>query len=213
MTTGGYLALELASTVRHDGNGGVADDLTDLAGLADWVDAQRERLAAAGFTAAPTALATALADRETLAQVLAVRAALRALLARAVSPAPPSPADAHRLIPAEQAVLRLNAAAQREPVAPRLDWPAGAEPQARWQPVAVPAAAGEVAAGLGAALARTSIGFLTGPEVGRLRACTAPRCVRYFLQGHGRQEFCKPSCGNRARAARHYQRHHAGPQA
>ncbi|WP_225853148.1 CGNR zinc finger domain-containing protein [Micromonospora sp. AMSO1212t] len=43
----------------------------------------------------------------------------------------------------------------------------------------------------------------------RLRACPAPRCVRYFLQEHARQQWCKPSCGNRARVARHYQRHQA----
>jgi predicted RNA-binding Zn ribbon-like protein len=203
MTSGGYLALELASTIRHDGNGGVADDLADLAGLTAWVGAQWDLLAAEGFAAEPALLAAALADQQTLTQVLAVRSALRALLARTVSPAPPSPADAHRLIPVDQAVLRLNTVAAGEPVAPRLSWATGAEPRAEWQPLAAPTGSGEVAVGL----ARAAIGFLSGPDAGRLRACTAPRCVRYFLQGHGRQEFCKPSCSNRARAARHYQRH------
>ncbi|MET8629505.1 CGNR zinc finger domain-containing protein [Kitasatospora sp. NPDC004669] len=42
-----------------------------------------------------------------------------------------------------------------------------------------------------------------------LRACKAPRCVRYFLKTHGRQEWCKPSCGNRARVARRYGRQRA----
>jgi hypothetical protein len=37
----------------------------------------------------------------------------------------------------------------------------------------------------------------------------APRCVRYFVKVHGRQEFCQPSCGNRARAARFYHRQRA----
>ncbi|MEV3984529.1 CGNR zinc finger domain-containing protein [Nonomuraea sp. NPDC049758] len=60
-----------------------------------------------------------------------------------------------------------------------------------------------------AALARAAIEFLSGPQRERLRACNAPRCVRYFVKSHGRQEWCKPSCGNRARAARHYQRHNA----
>ncbi|MYS74029.1 hypothetical protein GTY88_26960, partial [Streptomyces sp. SID5926] len=40
----------------------------------------------------------------------------------------------------------------------------------------------------------------------RLRACHAPRCVRYFLKEHPRQEWCRPSCGNRARVARHQDR-------
>jgi predicted RNA-binding Zn ribbon-like protein len=209
MTAGEYLALELASTIRHDGDGGVADDLTDPAGLAAWVGARREPLLAEGFTAAPQTLAAALADQRTLDDVLAVRAALRALLARAVSPAPPSPADAHRLIPAAQAVARLNVAAERQPVAPSLEWPTAEQPRAHWLSGASLVTPDEVAAGLAAALARAAIGFLTGPDLPRLRACTAPRCVRYFLQGHGRQEFCKPSCSNRARAARHYQRHRA----
>ncbi|MFI9597778.1 CGNR zinc finger domain-containing protein [Nonomuraea sp. NPDC052265] len=57
--------------------------------------------------------------------------------------------------------------------------------------------------------ARAAIDFLSGPQREHLRACNAPRCVRYFVKSHGRQEWCKPSCGNRARAARHYQRHNA----
>ncbi|MFE9682238.1 CGNR zinc finger domain-containing protein [Streptomyces sp. NPDC006285] len=31
--------------------------------------------------------------------------------------------------------------------------------------------------------------------------------MRYFLQDHPRQEWCTPSCGNRARVARHHERH------
>jgi predicted RNA-binding Zn ribbon-like protein len=64
-------------------------------------------------------------------------------------------------------------------------------------------------AALTATLARAAIDFLTGPQRERLRACAAPRCVRYFVKAHGRQEWCKPSCGNRARVARHYRRHRA----
>ncbi|WNM39110.1 CGNR zinc finger domain-containing protein [Micromonospora halotolerans] len=44
-----------------------------------------------------------------------------------------------------------------------------------------------------------------------LLACPAPRCVRYFVKEHPRQAWCKPSCGNRARVSRHYQRHAANP--
>ncbi|MFF3488386.1 CGNR zinc finger domain-containing protein [Streptomyces sp. NPDC002701] len=58
-----------------------------------------------------------------------------------------------------------------------------------------------------AALARAAVAFLAGPDRRRLRACHAPRCVRYFLQDHPRQEWCTPSCGNRARVARHHERH------
>ncbi|MER7849248.1 CGNR zinc finger domain-containing protein [Kitasatospora sp. NPDC096077] len=232
MATSRYLALELAGTIRHDGNGGVADELTSVDGLASWVAAQEELLAAEGFAAAGIGAAATAAgsaarfdvdadvdmdadvdvrfdvDEASWTQVLAVRAALRALLARAVSPAPPSRADADRLPPADQALARLNTVAAHCPVVPRLHWPADTEPVARLHP-----ASPSSPAGLPAALARAAIAFLSSPDLPRLRACTAPRCVRYFLKEHGRQEFCKASCSNRARAARHYQRHHAAPAA
>ncbi|ASD24031.1 hypothetical protein B7495_10930 [Cryobacterium sp. LW097] len=38
-----------------------------------------------------------------------------------------------------------------------------------------------------------------------LRACHAPGCVLYFTKTHPRREWCSVACGNRARAARHYQ--------
>jgi predicted RNA-binding Zn ribbon-like protein len=51
------------------------------------------------------------------------------------------------------------------------------------------------------------IDFLASDDRQRLHACPAPRCVRYFLRERPQQAWCKPSCGNRARVARHYQRH------
>jgi len=189
-----YLALELASTIRHDGNGGTADDLADVQGLTDWIRAQADLLGDAvepDFTA----------DEAIRSQVVAVRQAVRALFARAVSPAPPSPADAHRLLPADQAVDRLNAAVARQPVVPQLRWPADGAPVVRLRSTEP-----DPSIRLTAALARAAIDFLTGPQREKLRACTAPRCVRYFLKTHGRQAWCKESCGNRARVARHYQR-------
>ncbi|GAA2425851.1 CGNR zinc finger domain-containing protein [Streptomyces coeruleofuscus] len=185
------LALDLALTVRHDGNGGVADDLTEPAGLTAWVRTHSEVLPDAGrFTA----------DAAQLAAVRDLRAAVRALFARAVRPGEPSPADATRLLPVPEAVRRLNEAAARTPTVPVLDWPEGAGPDVRPQPVR----AGD---DLTAALAHAVIAFLASPDRDRLRACHAPRCVRYFLKDHPRQEWCKPSCGNRARVARHHQRH------
>jgi predicted RNA-binding Zn ribbon-like protein len=38
-----------------------------------------------------------------------------------------------------------------------------------------------------------------------LRACYAPGCVLYFTKTHPRREWCSIACGNRTRAARHYQ--------
>ncbi|MEW1998846.1 CGNR zinc finger domain-containing protein [Streptomyces coelicoflavus] len=186
------IALDLALTLRHDGNGSVADDLAGPAGLTAWVtdhpglvpDGER-------FTA----------DASALAAVRDVRAAARALFARAVRPGEPSPADAARLLPVPEAVRRLNEAAARTPTVPVLAWADTAAPVVR----AAPAEGART--DLAAALAQAVIGFLAGPDRQRLRACHAPRCVRYFLKEHPRQEWCKPSCGNRARVARHQERH------
>ncbi|MDJ0323791.1 CGNR zinc finger domain-containing protein [Cryobacterium sp. PH31-AA6] len=46
---------------------------------------------------------------------------------------------------------------------------------------------------------------LLGENGSHLRACYAPGCVLYFLKTHPRREWCSVACGNRARAARHYQ--------
>ncbi|MGP4089408.1 ABATE domain-containing protein, partial [Streptomyces sp. KR55] len=71
------ITLDLALTVRHDGHGGVADDLTDPAGLTTWVRAHPDTVPdAAAYTA----------DAEVLTAVRELRAAVRALFARAVRP-------------------------------------------------------------------------------------------------------------------------------
>lgn len=185
------LALDLALTVRHDGSGGVADDLTDVMGLATWVRAHADDLPA---TVRPTV------DETTLTSVRDLRGAVRALFAHAVAPAEPSPADASRLLPVPEALARLNETAALSPTVPVLTWGPGADPVLHHRP-----ATGEDP--LAAALARAALAFLASPERQRLRACHAPRCVRYFLKEHPRQEWCKPSCGNRARVARHHDRH------
>ncbi|MDX2526515.1 CGNR zinc finger domain-containing protein, partial [Streptomyces europaeiscabiei] len=154
----------------------------------------------AGPAAAGPAAAGPAADEAALTAVRDLRGAVRALFARAVSPGEPSPADAARLLPVPEALERLNEAAALAPTVPVLTWGPGAEPVVRHEP-----ATGEDP--LTAVLARAALAFLASPERQRLRACHAPRCVRYFLKEHPRQEWCRPSCGNRARVARHHERH------
>ncbi|MDP1848787.1 MAG: ABATE domain-containing protein [Solirubrobacteraceae bacterium] len=59
-----------------------------------------------------------------------------------------------------------------------------------------------------AAIAHETIALVTGPRARDLRLCGAPGCVLAFLKDHPRRAWCSPSCGNRARQARHYARHH-----
>ncbi|WP_328498260.1 CGNR zinc finger domain-containing protein [Streptomyces sp. NBC_00414] len=230
------LSLDLALTVRPDGRGGVADDLATAEGLTEWVRAHPETVVAgSGRAVEPGVLGFRAGDAE-LAAVREVRAAVRALFAHAVRPGEPSPADAARLLPPRDAVALLNTRAALVPTVPVLSWTEGADPVVRQEPVGRQGSAvhpGSVAhqgpvasleslvhqepvvspepvgegADLVAALARAAIAFLASPDRQRLRACHAPRCVRYFLKDHPRQEWCTRSCGNRARVARHHERH------
>ncbi|WNI19307.1 ABATE domain-containing protein [Actinacidiphila sp. ITFR-21] len=202
-----HLALDLAVTIRHDGHDGIADGLAESAGLTAWVREHALALAGHGFTVSGGEFT---ADEAALGAVVTVRTAVRALFGRAVLPGPPSAADAGRLPSAEESLHRLNAASALVPVVPRLDWLPETAPTARCAvpgPLAAPAA--PTADRLAAALARAAIAFLAGPDREKLRACPAPRCVRYFVKQHALQEWCKPSCGNRARVARHHARRRA----
>jgi predicted RNA-binding Zn ribbon-like protein len=55
-------------------------------------------------------------------------------------------------------------------------------------------------------VARDGVDAMTPPAPLPLRACRAPSCVLYYMQGHPRRGWCSAACGNRARAARHYAR-------
>jgi predicted RNA-binding Zn ribbon-like protein len=131
-------------------------------------------------------------------RVVALRRAIRSLFAHAAAPQPPNHADAGNLLDQQAALAAVNAAAAGVPRVPVLTWPTGAEPRLDWTPAEVDA---ETA--LLASMARSAIELLTGADRERLRACPAPRCVRYSVQEHPRQTWCKPSCGNRARVSRY----------
>jgi predicted RNA-binding Zn ribbon-like protein len=188
-----HLALELASTIRHDGQGGVADDLDTDAAFAAWLEKQADLLGAVDV----------VSSTEAREEVVALRRAVRSLFARAVRPGSPSSADAARLLDPAVARDQLNAASAAVFRAPQLDWPDDADPRLSQDETDT-----DATTKLLAELARATIGFLTSDDRERLRACPAPRCVRYFVKEHPRQEWCKPSCGNRARVSRYYQRHH-----
>lgn len=177
----GDLALALVSTIRHDGNGGVADDFTDDHAVRQWVAEHCGRPAdAAGLPES----------------VREVRRAARALFAMTVRPAPPSRADSRELLPDEQALALLTAAVER--AAPVREYDLSAD---RVTAVRVTRCTDDGSV-ISAVLALAVLDFLSGPNAERLRSCQAPRCVRYFIR-HGRQAWCKESCGNRARVARH----------
>ncbi|MCV7354025.1 CGNR zinc finger domain-containing protein [Mycolicibacterium fluoranthenivorans] len=60
-----------------------------------------------------------------------------------------------------------------------------------------------------AAVAESLIEILAGPTPHRLRRCANPTCSMLFLAQDARRRYCTQNiCANRARAARHYRRHH-----
>ncbi|WP_327089971.1 ABATE domain-containing protein [Nonomuraea sp. NBC_01738] len=177
------LTLRFASTIRARRTG-LTDALDTPESMSQWLAANS--LPIPGLT------------EETHRRVVALRQAVRALFAKAVSPAPPSSADANALPPFQEALALVNREAS--PVLRQLSWQGG------WQEEAAPTAATEESR-LTAALAEATIGFFASPDVKEVRACPAPRCVLYFVKKHPRQEWCSIACGNRARAARHYHQH------
>ncbi|MEJ2857033.1 MULTISPECIES: CGNR zinc finger domain-containing protein [unclassified Saccharothrix] len=169
-------ALEFAATIRHDGHGGLEDTLPTVAALEAW----------SGMPA----------TEALLHQVHDLRWAVRSLLAHASAAG--TRVDTPYLRPLEEALARINAAAAAAPRAAELRW--GTPPTLHHVDSATP---GER---LLADLATDTMELLAGDQSPDLRACPSPRCIRFFVRTHPKQQWCKPSCGNRARVSRHYHR-------
>ena len=146
----------------------------------------------------PPALGRWLADRGVEDPALALRlsdfhelrSSVRALLEAEV---------AGRSLP-EDAVGAVNAASAAAPIHAGLVVGGGTVVLAQLT-TAPPAAA------VLAAIARSAIQLLGGPDRDRLRAC--PSCGRFFLAARPHQVWCTSACGNRVRVARHHERRRA----
>ena len=179
------LAIELHNTIYAAGGDGV-DALADPEMAVAWLEALAPRLHHDALPPGAWPSAT---------ELVALRAGVRGALHAAAG-------DAR----ADRANLdAINAASRR----------------ARRSPVAVPGAAAHHALGTDygdasradivlATIAADAIDLLTGERRHNLRMCGAPRCVLMFLSDHPRREWCSNRCGNRARQARHYERHAGG---
>lgn len=192
------LAVELMNTIWAD-RGVVHDALETDGEVLAWLRAVGPRLAGEA-----SGVATWLdADRpaglgRTATELRRLRDALRRLTAEATRD--PRPAAASAIPDREAALDVLNQVAAAAPSWPALEWSPDGEPR-RTRHLAHPAGTG-----IASFLAAELITMLTGDNQPRLRACLAPGCVLYFAKDHNRREWCSPGCGNRARAARHYQR-------
>jgi predicted RNA-binding Zn ribbon-like protein len=178
--------VRLMNTMWAD-TAGVHDDLTTPAALHEWLVAVDPRYAAdAVKDPRPDELAEARLLRDSLRR-------LAAFVTDDARPAAQSPVES-----VDDAVAAVNRAATHLPSA-QLVIRDGRLHRDR------PTPASPIRVAL-AELAHDSIDVLTGPSAPKLRACHAPRCLLYFVRSQPRREWCSETCGNRARAARHYRR-------
>ena len=194
------LAVELMNTIWAD-RSGVHDALADGAGTLAWLRAVEPRLPRSPAvdrwlrdmsSTEPSELSDATEGLRRLRDALRRVAATRT--------ADPRPAAASAIEDALDAVGVVNGAAAAAPRWSTLE-PGADGFVRRTRTEASPGAT------ITALLAEDGIDLCTGPWGDELRACLAPGCVLYFVRQHPRREWCSSACGNRARAARHYQRH------
>jgi len=191
------LPVELMNTVSADRDG-IHDALEDD-GAAAWLRAVADRIGAEAGTGPGQLDEDAV--RLAAGELRELRDSLRTLAAEATGD--PRPAATAPELTRPEAIATLNALATARP---ELVWPDGGHPSRAYR-------AGSAAPGLAVELiAHQGVELFTGPGRDRLRPCLAPNCLLFFVKDHARREWCSAVCGNRARVARHYQRHHTARQ-
>jgi predicted RNA-binding Zn ribbon-like protein len=189
------LPVELMNTIWADRDG-VYDALDEPAAAEAWLRAIAPRVGSP-FIAALDGL-TAVDVARIARQLTALRDALRRLAAEATGDPRPAAASVTREL--RDAVDTVNRVAAVAPRWSALIWESGDTPTRVSR-------AGDQAVAAVSAIADEAIHLFGGDSRLQLRACLAPGCVLYFSKDHPRREWCSSACGNRARAARHYQRH------
>jgi predicted RNA-binding Zn ribbon-like protein len=186
------LPVELMNTIWADRDG-VHDALETVDGLDAWLAAIAPRVTVAGAKRRP--------DEAELAEFRAVRNGLRALAAEQThDERPMAVAPGHDRA---ASIRSLNVAVAAAPSWSEIEWATDGLPI-----VSRKSAATSTAAAL-ADIGERALRLFSGAERDELRACQAPGCVLYFVHDHPRREWCSSVCGNRARVARHYARHHS----
>ncbi|MGX7681809.1 CGNR zinc finger domain-containing protein [Jatrophihabitans sp. DSM 45814] len=201
--SGEPLPVELMNTIWAD-RADIHDALDNAAEAEAWLAAARDRIAREAETIdVPHVgkLAMGKSSTAVIGDLRQLRDALRRLAATAT--ADPRQPAASMIADNAEAVRIVNQACAQAPAWSELTWSADNTVRRR-----------TISAHSGAEVTLTKIAeqaatLFSSPQRVDLRACQAPGCVRYFVRDHPRREWCSASCGNRARVARHYKRHHA----
>jgi predicted RNA-binding Zn ribbon-like protein len=183
--------VDFMNTVWADRNG-IHDTLADQHGLTQWL---------AGTMLTGTVPTGTVLDEAAVRRFRALRYALRVLAAEVTGDT--RPVAGHSARDVAGAVSTVNRTCAAAPSWSQLTWRASGEPS-RQLVTAAP-----VADSVLARLAEAGAVLFGSDQAGQLGACLAPGCVLYFLRDHPRRQWCSDGCGNRARVARHYARHHA----
>jgi predicted RNA-binding Zn ribbon-like protein len=186
------VAVLLMNTIWAD-RSDVHDALTTTAELSAWLAAVADRLTNGGTPI------TGVREQD-LEEFRELRSALRRLAAEVTGDERARSREALDRRGPRWATDVLNTASAAAPPIARLSWPDRIARRSGPAGVRTPVAALST-------IAAAAVDILGAPDAGGLRACPAPGCVLYFVKDHPRREWCSASCGNRARAQRHYQRH------
>jgi predicted RNA-binding Zn ribbon-like protein len=196
---GEVLPVELMNTIWADRDG-LHDALASPDETLAWLRAIQPRLQLQPsvvtrwlHAARPTGV------RETADRLRELRDALRRLAADTTGD--PRSAATSAIGDREVALEVLGRSCAAAPTWSTLLWPAGHAPGRAMHSGGTP---GQAVVSM---LAEQTVDLFTGELQPPLRACLAPGCVLYFVKQHPRREWCSAACGNRARVARHYQRH------
>jgi predicted RNA-binding Zn ribbon-like protein len=189
---GGAVALDFANTAYGRWPGGIAERLFGYADLVSW--SERAGTLAQGDArrlAAAARRQPGLAKR-VLGQALALREALHRLLAALAAGKPPAPGDVARV---QSWILRAQANAVLEFGAAGACWVWRASPVALERPLWP--------------VARSASALLEAGGLDRLCYCPGRDCAWLFIdrsKNRARRWCSMATCGNRAKAERHYRR-------
>ena len=187
------LPIMLANTISID-RGRVRDSLAERADLERWVREIGTHMDLSPRPSSIEAIASPAAER-----LISLRDGIRRLAAEHTQD--PRTLGQSPVPDVAAAMTIINSTSSLSSVWPELQWD---DSTARRRDVW---AGGTYLDALCAVLARQTIDLSTSTQWDRLRPCLAPGCAQFFIKDHVRRQWCAPHCGNRARVARHTQRH------
>jgi predicted RNA-binding Zn ribbon-like protein len=187
------LPIMLANTISVD-RGRVRDRLERGADLKRWVRTIGGQMDLSPRPSSIEAIAAPAAER-----LISLRDGIRRLAAEHTQD--PRTLGQSVVPDVAAAMTIINSASAVSSVWPELEWD---DSTARRRDVW---AGGDYVDAFIAVIARQTIDLSISPQWDRLRPCLAPGCAYFFVKDHVRRQWCAPHCGNRARVARHTQRH------